>query len=111
MWTSGNPVLIPLYGLLNDEDVPAFVSYLYRIMGSNAPIYSGFRALEYSTNRLVADPYDHFTDSEKAILDSVYYVAWYKLQQVCTYFQFCFFTGFSTSRIFIVENKYYVNLY
>ena len=101
MWTSGKPVLMPLYGLLNDEDVPAFVSYLYRIMDSNAHVYSGFRALEYSTNRLVADPYDHYTDSEKAILDSVYYAAWYKLQQVCTYFQFCTYQNFLQFLLYI----------
>ena len=83
MWTSGNQILLPFYGLLNDEDVGTFISYLYRIMDSGAPVYSGFRALEYSINRLVADPNDVFTDSEKAILDSVYYAAWYKLQQVC----------------------------
>ena len=82
MWTSLSPVLLPFYGLLYDEDVSAFRSYLLRLMDSGVPLYSGFRAVEYSMNRLVADPNDDFTDSEKAILESIYYAAWYKLQQV-----------------------------
>ena len=82
IWNSLTPVLLPFYGLLYDEDVKSFRNYLYRLMDSSVPLYSGFHAVEYTMNRLAADPNDDFTDSEKAILDSVYYAAWYKLKQV-----------------------------